>query len=150
MSNVTKSEMEKFLGTEEEIEKKIIALKRAIKILEDQGSRGGVMICSHNTILAIRMFGKVSHVVDTKKEGNLLMIGRIDAYLSVPRYEPEISKEWLKEEEKFFLSDREDVDKDANIEKLLLGESELRELVLEDKKGSLEVFERHLVSLKSM
>lgn len=142
-------EMERLLGTEAELQERVAGLNKEIETLEYYGASRSIMICSHNTILAIKMFGGITHVVDTKEDSNLKMIGRVDAHLSVQRYEPKTAKAWMKEDVGFGNSCGDDYERTAP-EKVLLSERELREIVLADKRGTVEVLDRSIEAYKNL
>lgn len=142
-------EMERLLGTKAELQERIAGLNKEIETLEFYGASRSIMVCSHNTILAIKMFGGITHVIDTKEDSNLKMIQRVDAHLSVQRYEPSTAQAWMEEETTFGTSVEGDYDRKAP-EKVLLSERELREIVLADKRGTVEVLERSIEAYKNL
>lgn len=136
-------EVERLIGTEAELVADIAKLETDIATLNYYGDSKNIMICAHNTILAIKMFGRITHVVDTDEERNLKMIHSIDAHLSVPRYTPKSAKAWLNEDTKFG-NDVEDYEDAETPEKVLLSEAELRVIVIENKQNRLEAQNRSL------
>ena len=91
------------------------------------------MICRHNTILALKFKGSVSHIVDTSEEKNLVMVSSLNEHLLVPRYEPSTAKKWMKEK----LTFNEESEMDEEYEKVLLSEQELSDIVKECMLGGL-------------
>lgn len=119
--------------------KEILARKRELQRdvieLTRQFRRRGLMIVRHNTILGLRDGnGKVSHIIDTSKRG-LKNLHDVDRHLTVPRYEPSVAKKWL--QEPLVLNGGHD-EFTSKMEKVLLSESELREVVLADKTQHLD------------
>ncbi len=112
--------------------------KTLIAIIRDERYTGSVMICRHNTILAIKLNGKVISVVDQKEERNLINICYLNEYLQVPRWEPKTAKAWMKEELVVNLCDGPANDPDYVYTKCLLSERELRSLVKAEKESFLE------------
>ena len=141
MNKMTKKELETLIGSEEKLNARLVALKDDIEALESQKNSGSVMVASHNTILGIKMNGKVTHIVHPKYDKNLVMLMMLDKNLAVPRYEPKVAKEWLKEETKFNV---------VGIEKVLLSEAELRDILLDEKKNELQVINNSLEAFKNV
>ena len=113
-------------------------LKRTILEIIRQERHKSIMICSHNTILGLKLNGKVVAVVDQKQDRNLVNTCNLNEHLCVPRYEPKLAKEWMKEELVVNLWDGPANDPDYLYSKCLLSERELRAIVKEEKEGFLE------------
>lgn len=123
------------------------------QLRKDSAPRGSVCICSHNTILALKYDGKVSHIITQgDNERNMINLCEVNAHLGVPRYEPKVAKVWLAEE--LVLGSLYGKDSDehremmSHYEKYTLGERELRELVIADKMAQLNHAKRHLHVIK--
>lgn len=126
---------------EKELHSEILELTR-------QSMKRHIMICKYSTILALRNYrGNITHIVNPSTERGLVNLGDVDMHLSVPRYEPETAKEWMKEELNLYGGDPE---LSAKTTKETLSESQLRDLVLNEKKKQLDSCERSLVLAKSL
>ena len=109
--------------------------KTLVKILKKEKYRGGVMICRHNTILAIRNTetNKIEFIIDTSKDRGMIMFSELTEHFAVPRYEPSVAREWLAEELTWNRKDLSFEDKEFSDEweskrvKYTLGERELTE-----------------------
>jgi len=139
--------LENLFGTKKELLERKRELQRDIIELTRQERRKSIMICSHNTILATGIDDKITHIVDQDVAGCLVMIHQVDKHLSVPRYEPKTAKAWMKEETKFnneFLKD----DEMPNYTQHMIGERELRSLVLDDRRKALGYNNMHIALYK--
>lgn len=129
-------------------------IKEAINALREMKkaqSSKSIMMCRHNTILAVRTTftydnpeynsSSISHVVDTRKDSNLKLIDHLDEHLDCPRYEPSVAKAWLQEEGTFGQTSDE-----VKLEKVLLSVKQLRDLVIKQYKSRL----RYLTKLKRL
>jgi len=115
---------------------------KCIKAIKDRMASKSVLLCSHNTILALKYKGEVTQVVTMDGERNIIRISQLNEHLAVPGYEPKVAKEWMKEKlemcsvSKNLAIELEELNKLYS--KTTLSEQELREIVLEDKKFKLE------------
>ena len=122
-----------YLDMRRKMKKTLIALMRAQKA-EDKS----VCVTKHNTILAYTFKGRVSHIVDTHTDRNMVMLHELDEHLSVPRYENSVAKEWLNNGQIELSRSKGDEDIIGHYAKAILSERELREVVKEDKLLHLE------------
>lgn len=131
-----------------ETQKQADTLRAEINELEAQKNhRGGIMITGHNAILALVDWNnRVSHIVDTSTSRNLVMIYELDRHLAVQRFTPKAAKNWLAEPLKLHGGNDE---LSAKMSKRLLSESELREIVIQDKTITLGALEKLLKGLKN-
>jgi hypothetical protein len=126
-----------------ELNSKIKETIKELRTLQSAKNKKSIMITSHNAILAIRSIwnyedssynsNKITHIIDLSEERNLKNIESIDCHLSVPRYTPRDARNWLLEDTKFNNSD-----KNLTIAKTVLSEKDLRDLVINEKKSTLE------------
>lgn len=153
MENMTKENAKKFVEImkldEDKVANIILELEKDLKELrEAEAYTGSVALVSHNTILALKYKGEVSHIITQgKNDRGMINLGEVDRYLSVPRYEPKVAKEWLAEElvlNSDYLTGDDYDEMMSNYEKYTLGERELRGLVIKDKEGALDHWKRNL------
>lgn len=100
-----------------------------------------ILICRHNTILALTTDGEVTHIVDLKENRNLVCLYTLNEHLAVPRWEPKVAKLWLNED--LELSNTVD-GYTPNMKKVLLSESELRTLVKKETIKTIEFYNQML------
>jgi hypothetical protein len=112
------------------------ALLEDLNFLKDKAGLDSKLIARHNTILAIKLFGKVSHIVDTSVEKNLRPLCTISKHLEAPCYTPQDAQAWLKEDTKFSV--------DVEVEKVLLSRAELRELIIQEREVDLNIVEAQI------
>lgn len=139
--DISLEEIEKIFGKKSTIEERINKIREEIASFKKEG---GILITRFNTILAIKMFNRVSHVVDPKVDGNLVPIEFLNSNLNVPRYENNLAQKWFNEDTEFQGKDNENLD-NVTIEKVLLSEPQLKEIVLENKKMHLKTMEDSLL-----
>lgn len=138
---------------EDEVVARVEALEADLRQLrKDSAPKGSVCICSHNTILALKYDGRVSHIITQgDNDRNMINLGEVNSHLGVPRYEPKVANTWLKEElvlnSVYNKNSDEHNEMMSHYEKYTLGERELRGLVLEDKMKQLHHAKRNLVMI---
>lgn len=135
--------------TREDLFKNIRKVVHILKEIKGDENARHIMMCSHNTILAIKTTFKyedeeynnssIQHVVDLRTPTNLKLIHTLDHHLDCPRFEPSVAKQWKSEDD---LESSEDI----ILEKVLLSVKGLRELVKQEQINRL----KFLLSLKKL
>lgn len=153
MEKMTKENAKKYVELmgldEDKVASIVLEIEKDLKELREADAyTGSVSLVSHNTILALKYKGEVSHIVTQgQNDRGMINLGEVDRYLSVPRYEPKVAKEWLGEKlvlNSDYLTGDDYDEMMSNYEKYTLGERELRGIVIKDKEGALEHWNRHL------
>ena len=112
--------LESTYGTIENIEAKLEAENQKLEYLNEKLNTSFVCVTSHNTILAIKMFERISHLVDLNEDKNLINISSVDHKRLVNFYTPKVAEKWLAEDTVFG-----NIADDVKVEKVLLSEREL-------------------------
>ena len=124
--------------------------KTYIKLLKKEKLRGGIMICKHNTICALRLVRtkRVDLVVDFDAERNVVSMLSLDEHLAVPRFENSSAQEWMKED--FDCGYYDDKKTQPIYEKTLLSEDELRQELKAYLLSMYETIYRMAMRMKEM